>query len=116
MPLKNKTSAGPLAGSRSHALPLAHLLCKRFSGLRADKIQIMETTTKKTTTKKKGRKSTAISHRTTPEIKQMLEGLASRGFRSPARENERLIVDAFEKLFGHVIFPDPYKWPPDRES
>lgn len=43
-------------------------------------------------------KTASISHRTTPAIKEMLEELAKRGYRSAARENERLIIEAYEKL------------------
>jgi len=39
-----------------------------------------------------------IEYRTTPTIKQMLIKLAEKGYRSPARENERLIIEAYEKL------------------
>jgi len=39
-----------------------------------------------------------IAHRTTPAIKKMLLALAEKGYRSPARENERLIIEAYEKL------------------
>ena len=39
-----------------------------------------------------------IVHRTTPAIKKMLVDMAKQNYRSPARENERLIIEAFEKL------------------
>ncbi len=39
-----------------------------------------------------------IEHRTTPAIKQMLNELAAKNYRSPARENERLITEAYQKL------------------
>lgn len=39
-----------------------------------------------------------IAHRTTPAIKKMLVDMAKQNYRSPARENERLIIEAFEKL------------------
>lgn len=43
-------------------------------------------------------RSSKIEHRTTPAIKQMLATLAEKGYRSPARENERLIIEAYQKL------------------
>ena len=39
-----------------------------------------------------------IEHRTTPAIKKMLKELAEKGYRSPARENERLIIEAYEQI------------------
>lgn len=52
-----------------------------------------------TTTKKPIERRTAnIAHRTTPVIKKMLEELAKRGYRTTARENERLIIEAYKQL------------------
>jgi len=53
---------------------------------------------KKTTMKVKERRTVMIAIRTTPAIKRMLEELALKGFRSAARENERLIIEAHSKL------------------
>jgi len=44
------------------------------------------------------RRTAKIEHRTTPTIKSMLAELAKKGYRSPARENERLIIEAFQKI------------------
>ena len=43
-------------------------------------------------------KTAAIGFRTTPSIRKMMEVLAERGFRSMARECERLIIEAYAKL------------------
>ena len=39
-----------------------------------------------------------IEYRTTPAVKDKLKKLADLGYRSPARESERLIIEAYEKL------------------
>ncbi len=49
-------------------------------------------------TKKKELRTAKIEHRTTPAIKEMLERLAEKGYRTLARENDRLIVEAYKKL------------------
>ncbi len=43
-------------------------------------------------------RTTKIEYRATPAIKAKLKKLADLGYRSPARENERLIIEAFDKL------------------
>jgi len=57
-------------------------------------IYLMTTATKKPIE----RRTANIAHRTTPEIKKMLEELARRGYRTTARENERLIIEAHQAL------------------
>ena len=48
--------------------------------------------------KDKTLRSVTITYRTTPAVKEMLVALADKGYRSPARENDRLIIEAYSKL------------------
>jgi len=53
---------------------------------------------KKPNKKNKALRTATITLRTTPAVKEMLAALAEKGYRSPARENDRLIIEAYLKL------------------